>query len=154
VTLVFGGGLFQVEPLWSSGPLWPWWDEDSSRYGRGFVWGRRWLLSWTVDAVAEQVPNIQRELATSFGAKLPWEGGSVAVSIRGNLYCLARELSLAFWWCGRVTLLITQVKLQRAWSVLGRVTATRYNSNISLLPTYGVYACISQLIWYAVAWFA
>jgi hypothetical protein len=48
-----------------------------------------------MDAVAEQVPNIQRELTSSFEAKLPWERGSVADSIRGNLYCLAREL--AFW---------------------------------------------------------
>jgi hypothetical protein len=124
VTLVFGGDLFKVEPLWSSGPLWPWWDEDSSRYERGFVRGRRWLSSWTADAVAKQVSNIQREHTSSFGAKLPWEGGSVADSIRGNFYCLAREL--AFWWCGRVSLLITQVKLQRAWSVFGWLTATRY----------------------------
>jgi hypothetical protein len=55
--------------------MWPWWDEDSSSYGRGFVRGRRWLSSWTADAVAKQVPNIQRELRSSFGAKLPWEGG-------------------------------------------------------------------------------
>jgi hypothetical protein len=35
------------------------------------------------------------------------EGGRVADSRRGNLYCLASEL--VFWWCGRVSLLITQV---------------------------------------------
>jgi hypothetical protein len=34
-----------------------------------------------------------RELASSLGTKLPQEGGSVADSIRGNLYCLARELA-------------------------------------------------------------
>jgi hypothetical protein len=76
----------------------------------------------TMETVA--LPNIQRELTPSFGAKLPWEGGSVADSIRGNLYCLAREL--AFWWCGRVSFLITQVKQRWAWSVLGWVIVTRY----------------------------
>jgi hypothetical protein len=35
VTLVFGGGLFQVKPMCSYGPLLPCWDENSSRYGRG-----------------------------------------------------------------------------------------------------------------------
>jgi hypothetical protein len=49
---------------------------------------------------------------------------SVADSIKGNLYCLAREL--AFWWCGRVSLLITQVKLQRAWSAPEWVTDIHY----------------------------
>jgi hypothetical protein len=45
----------------------------------------------------------------------------VADSIRGYF-----DRELAIWWCGRVSLLITQVKLQRAWSALGWVTATRY----------------------------
>jgi hypothetical protein len=67
---------------------WQGWDEDSSRYGRGFVRGRWGLSSWTADAVAEQVPDIQRELTSSFGTKLPWEGGSVADSIRGNYTAL------------------------------------------------------------------
>jgi hypothetical protein len=49
---------------------------------------------------------------------------SVADSIRENLYCLASEL--AFWCCGRVSLLITQVKQRRALSVLEWVTATLY----------------------------
>jgi hypothetical protein len=39
------------------------------------------------------MPNIQRELMSMFGAKLPREGEGVAGSIRGNLYCLARELA-------------------------------------------------------------
>jgi hypothetical protein len=66
------------------------------------------------------------------------EEGSVADSIRGNLYCLARELP--FWWCGRVSLLITQVKQRRAWSVLGWVTATRYNNNYNKIKnTFLIY---------------
>jgi hypothetical protein len=115
VNLVFGGGMFQVEPLWSSGPLWRCLDVDSSRYGRAFIRGRRWLSSWTMDVVAEQVPNIQRELTSTSGRSFPEKGEVLADGIWGNLYCLAREL--AFWWCGRVSLLITQVKLQRAWSM-------------------------------------
>jgi hypothetical protein len=55
---------------------------------------------------------------------ISWEGGSVADSIKGNLYCLAREV--AFLACGRVSLLITQVKQQRAWSALEWVPTTRY----------------------------
>jgi hypothetical protein len=53
VTLVFSGGLFQVEIRWSPGPLWPCLDEDSSGYGHGIVRGRRWLSSWTTDVVEE-----------------------------------------------------------------------------------------------------
>jgi hypothetical protein len=118
--------------------LWPWRDEDSSRYGRGIVQGWQWLSSWMVNAVAEQVPNIQRELTTSFRAKLPWEGGKCSGQYKGNLYCLAREL--VFWRCGRVSLLTTQVKHRRAWSAPGWVTVTRYIC-IVVEITY-VYMCI------------
>ena len=41
----------------------------------GFVWGRRWMSS------GEEAPDTRRGLALSFGAKLPREGGSVAISI-------------------------------------------------------------------------
>jgi hypothetical protein len=40
------------------------------------------VSSSTANAIAKQVLNNQRELMSSFGAKLPWEGGSVADSIK------------------------------------------------------------------------
>jgi hypothetical protein len=46
-----------------------------------------------VDAVAEQEPDIEIELALGCGTKLPLEGGSVGVSVRGYLYCLTKELA-------------------------------------------------------------
>jgi hypothetical protein len=54
-------------------------------------------------------------------------GGGVSDSIRGDLYCVTSEL--AFWWCSRVSLLITQGKQQRAWSAPGWVPATHYIIN-------------------------
>jgi hypothetical protein len=81
--LLFGGGLFHIKSrvCWALGR-----DEGSSRYRCGFVRGR-WSSSWKADAVVEQVPNIQRELTSSFGTKLPWEGrgGIVVDSIKGTL---------------------------------------------------------------------
>jgi hypothetical protein len=91
---------------------------------RTWICPRKTRLSLsTVGAVA--LPNIRRGLTLSFGTKLPIEARKCSEQYKGNLYCLASEL--AFWGWGRVSLLITQVKLQRAWSVLGWVTAIRYS---------------------------
>jgi hypothetical protein len=101
--------------------------------GWGFIQVRTWFRPGTTVVVVMNGgcrfwagAKHPEKLTSSFGSKLPWEGVSVADSIRENLYCLASEL--AFWWCGRVSLLITKVKLQRAWSSLGWVTATCYES--------------------------
>jgi hypothetical protein len=45
-------------------------------------------------------------------------------SLYRNLYYLASEL--VFWRYGRVSLIITQVKLQRAWSPFGWVVSPRF----------------------------
>jgi hypothetical protein len=114
-------GRVSVE-LWAFVTMMAW--KYSSKYEHGFVRGRRGLSLLTTDAVAKQVLNIKRELTSSVGAKLPWEEGSVEDSIRrGNLYCLARKLAFS----GRVSLLTTHVKQQRAWSASGWVSATRHN---------------------------
>jgi hypothetical protein len=160
VTLVFGGGLFQVEssgraslggqhldecPLhitewWQPSDSCVWWRPVSGRELWPGLSGREGMnIHPSTDMVSAgdiggcrcwgKMPNIQRELTSSFEAKLPWEGESVLdsnVSIRGNLFCLAREV--VFWRCGTVSLLITQVKQRRACSAPGWVPATRYRS--------------------------
>jgi hypothetical protein len=73
-----------------------WWQWKSSEKKKGMCSyvcrpGATGVSLCTMETVG--LPNIQRELKSSFGTKLPEKGGSVADSTRGNLYCLASELA-------------------------------------------------------------
>jgi hypothetical protein len=65
-------------------------------YGRGFDRGRRRLSSWTADAVAEQMLNIMRELASSFEAKLSGDAVEWLSWLR-KLSCSERGQRLDGW---------------------------------------------------------
>jgi hypothetical protein len=89
------------------------WDEVSSWSIHGIV--------RTADAVAEQVPNIQRELMHSFGViYASLRGGNVADGIKGT--CSTWHGSLHFWQCGRVSV---SVFLNHADSTVVSVVSTR-----------------------------
>jgi hypothetical protein len=96
--------------------------------------GATGVLLCTMETVT--LPNIQSERTLSLG-KLPWEGG-VCVADSKNITYTASLVSYFFWWCNRVSLLIKQEKLQRAWSAFGWVPVTRYKYNEYKQPTTNI----------------